>query len=263
MRFRTPSPRSPPAPNLALIRRNATISPIDAQNIQRWVDQQVDQLFDSNNLDADAVKFRTTLLEHFEAADATAGFKKVLADSVAASLARRYKGVTSLADPQLPRPMPVIYVLLLLQTFDDPGAAAIDRQALLDKSVPPAPGIKAVAARGLRLLRSRLDAAAWAALVPDAQKAGLQTSDPVALEEIYRLLMVDTPDARVQEDVAVLRILEGRNNDFEKKGLFPCLGDGEAATWLGTAARRIRMPLASTILCSRSGGSWRTPRLRT
>ena len=98
-----------PAPNLTLIRRNATISQIDDRNISAWVESQLDALFNSNNLDQDGPKFRAALLDHFQANDATPAFRQVLARSVAESLAKRYKGKTSLTEPNLPHPLPVVY----------------------------------------------------------------------------------------------------------------------------------------------------------
>ncbi len=228
---------APPPPNLAVIRRNATVSQIDRQNIQRWVDEQMDRLFSSTTLDVDAAQFRTSLLEHFQAGDATPDFRKVLAASVADSLSRRYKGTTSLTDPNLPRPLPVVYCLVVLALFDDPAAAPVLRQAMVDSSNPRAPAVRAVGLEGLIRLRDRLNQQTWTAVVADAQKIAADAADAVVLSRVYRLLAANTPDARAQEGaLAILAILQGRLTQFEQKGALPSFAEREAAAWLGTRA---------------------------
>jgi hypothetical protein len=226
-----------PGPNLAVIRRNASISEIDRQNIQRWLDGQMNQLFASNALDVDGAAFRNALLEHYQAGDATPAFRQVLSTSVIEALSRRYQGKTSLDDPNLPRPLPVVYSLAIINLFNDPGSIPLFRQAMMDSSNSPAPGIRAVALDGLIRMRDRMNAQTWSAVVADAQKLAAEETNPVVLVRLYRLLAPDNPEARAAEGtVAIVRILENRLNRFEKQGQVPSIAEREAAARLGARA---------------------------
>jgi hypothetical protein len=156
---------------------------------------------------------------------------------VTQSLMQRYKGSTSLQDPSLPRPLPVAYVLAVLNVFSDPASLPALRLAMLDNSQPSAPGVRAAALDGLLVLRDQLNQQAWAPVVADVQKLAADERNPVVLLRIYRLLAADQPEARATEGTTLmLRILESRLNRFEKEGVIPSIAEREAAAWLGARA---------------------------
>lgn len=227
----------PAAPNLTLIRRNATIAAIDQQNIQAWVNGQLDTLLNSPTLDTEAPRTRAALLEHYTAQDATPAFREVLARSLATALTARYKGTTDVNGVTAPRPLAVVHALLILNAYEHPVAFDAYRAALADKSTPPAPAVKLTAVEGLLRIREKLEPPQWSALLTELQAVGSTTQDPVTLGRIYRFLRVEAPADRVAAATdAMIAILSARLDRFEQKGESPSLSDTIATDYLAPQA---------------------------
>lgn len=217
----------PPQPAL---RASATISALDRQTVQKWVDALLDQLFLAATPEREDPKFLAQVLEQYNAQGATPAFKEAVSRSFIASLPKRYAGKTSLNDSNLPRPVTVVHALLAMNTFADAGALDLYMKALADDT---AAGVRLLAAEGLISIKPKLNAQQWSGVVAAVQKAGESEPDPVVLGRYYRLLATDS-DARSQD--AMLKVLDARLNRFEQKNELPAVADRLAAEWLGPRA---------------------------
>ena len=212
------------APNMALTRKNPSLSTLDQQNIAKWIEDETAKLFNSADPAADGPQYRTRIAEHLSAADATPGFKEQVGKSVAASLTKHYTGTVP--------PIAMVIPMTILDSVASPAGYDVYRKALAD----PAPAVRVAAACGLLTIRPKLNAQQAGDLLKDVQKAAEVETSPVALYRMYRLIAAE-PDNSATAVAALQAIVDARLRRFEEKGELPLWADADAANLLGARAQ--------------------------
>lgn len=221
-------------PNFALIRKTEFAN-LDRQNVQRWLDQQIDAVVDAPSTEAAAKlaqdiffgrdKGKEGIVPQYQAQDATEGFKTGMAQILCDTFQNRYKLLSD--NPTDQKRLASIYLLMALNQVGRPMALPCYRLAIQDQ----ASGIRTLAAEGLLKIRAQVPAADWTPLVPMIQKAAVAENNRVALSRLYQLLIV--PEGGRGENAAVVQsVLEARAERFEQTGLLPTTADADAVAWL-------------------------------
>lgn len=173
-----------PQLNLAEIHKN-NFPTIDRQRVQTWCQQRIKQLLESKEPMKEVPAFLTEVNQHLQAPDATAAFKTGMIEVIAAAFAAEYKPTTTKTannnkenDPSLN----AVILLAFIKARETPAALPCYKLAIKDA----APAVRLVAAEGL--LKSKLSAQDWEALLPDVQKQAAVETDPATLDRLYRLL---------------------------------------------------------------------------
>jgi hypothetical protein len=217
-----------PQLNLAEIRKN-NFPTIDRQRVQDWCQQRIRQLLASKEPLKEVPAFLTEVNQHLQAPDATAAFKTGMIEAMAVTFAAEYKPATTRpannrkdSDPSLG----AVILLAFIKARETPAALPCYKLAIKDA----APGLRLIAAEGL--LKSKLSAQDWDALLPDVQKQAAVETDPATLDRLYRLLTASGGPAQDKAVSALMAILDARLIRFEQKGEFPALADTTATAWL-------------------------------
>jgi hypothetical protein len=210
--------------NLAEIRKNS-FPGIDRQRVQDWCQQRIKQLLASKEPLKDGPAFISEINGHIQAADATPAFKTGVVEALAAGLAAQYKPATDTANPA--SALTTVLLLTFLKNHDSPGAAACYKQAIKDA----APSVRLVAGEGL--LRSKMSAQDWDALLPELQKQGIAETEPVVMDRIYRVLTMNGGPAVDKLIPVLMAILDARLTRFEQKWEYPVVADANVVVWLG------------------------------
>jgi len=219
------------SPKFATIRANQ-FSDVDRNTVKDWISNQLDQIFaaeDPETALSASQNFFKTLIPHLQANNATGAFKNGVIDLLAAEFEKRYKTEPSNSKFQ---PMALASVLTMLKMY--PRAAALNSflQALKD----PAPGIRLLGADGILALRTNVDNTSWTKIIETLDNVGVKETSPIVLSRYYRILEVNT-GPRVETSIPVmLKILDSRFTQFEKKGLLPARAEAQAVSWLGARA---------------------------
>jgi len=221
-------------PDFDMLRKTKLDSKLDRDRVDAWLEQQVKQLLTGDEPMVAGKALYQGLREQLQADDATTGFKNGLVDLLAASFAQQYKPAAT-GDAQAGNPLPTVFVLTLLKMHDRPGAIACYRAGLAD----PTAGVRLVAADGL--LNGRIEADAWATLLPELQKAATAEPNPVTLGRLYRAITKKGGAPAKQVITALTTILNARFERFETKGEFPAVADAEAVAWMTAQAGGTRM----------------------
>lgn len=211
--------------NLADIRKNNFPS-IDRQRVQEWCQQKIRQVLASKEPLKDGPAFLAEVNKHLNPPekDATAAFKTGMIEAMAAAFAAEYKPATDARNPTAA--LGAVCLLAFMKNHDNPAVVACYKLAIKDA----ASSVRLVAAEGL--LRSKVSAQDWDAILPELQKQGSIETDPSAIDRIYRLLMM-TGGPTLDKVVPVLMtIMDARLTRFEQTGEFPVTGDANVIAWL-------------------------------
>jgi|GEM_PF-1093753 len=220
-------------PDLAIIRKTPFAS-LDRGNVQRWVEQQMEQLL-ACDTDQDAIQlgrtFRQQVVEHFDATDATKEFKDGLAKIVIQAFRQKYKPMVT--QKKFPRPLGTAYALLTMNHLATP----ISAPALTLVLKSPVAGSRLVAITGLLRIHEKIvDQQQWATVESALREAGIVEDNPVVLSNLFRLLTTQQ-DTRAETAQPVIQtILDARLDKFEKENVLPTEADAKAAAWVGQRA---------------------------
>ncbi|MBI4578351.1 MAG: hypothetical protein HY718_01520, partial [Planctomycetes bacterium] len=172
--------------------RKTNLAGIDRNNVEAWVAEQMQQLFaakDDKAVQTQGLAFLNTVTTHVKDTSATEGFRTGMAGIVADGFIKSYK-----AAPVDRRPLAAVYLLLTLQQIVEAAQPAQAPQNLVDAFTlalaDPTAGARTMGATGLSTLREKFTQPQWTALLPVIQRAAPDEPNEVALDRMYRLLMV-------------------------------------------------------------------------
>jgi len=221
---------TPDFPNI----RKTNLATIDRNNVEAWVNQQIQQMLtqrSDDSLRAQGRQFFQAITVNAKAGDATAEFRDGLAGILATSFVEAYSKA-----PADRRPLACVYPLMALNQLAQPTPKMIEAFTLALSE--PTSGGRLLGASGLLAIRAQLNPQQWTALLPVLQKTGAAETNGPALARIYRLLALPA-DAPVDTVPVVMAILEGRLARIEQKKGWPLAADAEAIKWLGERLPRL------------------------
>lgn len=210
---------------LEAIRKTDLKGTLDRQNLEKWVKQRFAELYSATAPFPAAAAFHRQMIEHFEAADATSGFKSGLAEIVAKEFLERYRGEAGSAAGA--SPIPTVMALTVLQGYNQPSGVVCFRAALTD----PRASVRLAAANGL--LTAKVPDADWRELLPALQQAAAKEADPVTLGRLCRVLTRNEGPPAIETAAALVKTLDARLARVEQEGEVPTRADAEMVAWLG------------------------------
>lgn len=217
-------------PDLPTIRKT-DLATIDRNNVESWINQQVQALLKMTPdqgaaLKAQGQQFYAAVSENVKAADASARFR----DGVAAILTDAVLNAYPKA-PKTRHPLAAVYVFMVLNQVAQPTPKTVDAFTLALSE--PTPGGRMMGISGLLTLRAQLTPQQWTALLPVVQKLAADETNEVVLARAYRFLALPANNPPVDSVPAVLAILEARLGRIEQQNGRPLAADAEAIEWLG------------------------------